>query len=87
MIPLGSEEGDKEGGFVVFPNATLWKHILESPWEKKEVYGKVIQPWIKEACIFKWLGQVLNRASGDWLAVWYDMVLSDSWANTLEMES
>lgn len=55
--------------------------------EKKKSCGKVIQIWIKEACIFKWLKQLLNRVSRDWVNAWYGMIMSDSWPNALKMDS
>lgn len=55
--------------------------------EKKNSCGKVIQIWIKEACIFQWLKQLLNRVSTDWVNAWYGMITSDSWPNALKMDS
>ena len=55
--------------------------------EKKKSCAKVIWIWIKKACIFKWLGQLLNRVSRDWVNAWYGVIKSDSWPNALEMDS
>ena len=51
--------------------------------EKKKSCAKVIWIWIKKACIFKWLGQLLR----DWVNAWYGVIKSDSWPNALEMDS
>ena len=55
--------------------------------ETKKSSGKVIRIWIKEAWIFKWLGQLLNRVSRDWVTTCYGVIVSDSWPNALEMDS
>lgn len=49
----------------MLPNATLQKNYSRKYTRKGKGCDKAIPIWIKEACLFKWLGHVLNRSFGD----------------------